>query len=71
MAAGILILGTYALVVWAMAYADDVSYVVAFRQISIPMGVALGWYFLGEALHGPKVVGVLTILAGLLLVVLG
>lgn len=70
MAAGILILGTYALVVWAMAYADDVSYVVAFRQISIPMGVALGWYFLGEALHGPKFVGVLTILAGLLLVVL-
>jgi len=71
MAAGVLILGTYVLVVWAMAYADDVSYVVAFRQISIPMGVALGWYFLGEALHGPKIVGVLTILGGLLLVVLG
>lgn len=71
MAAGVLMLGTYALVVWAMAYADDVSYVVAFRQISIPMGVVLGWYFLGEQLHLPKVLGVLTILAGLLLVVLG
>lgn len=71
MAAGVLILGTYALVVWAMAYADDVSYVVAFRQISIPMGVALGWYFLGESLHRPKVLGVAIILAGLLLVVLG
>ncbi|SDW13830.1 EamA family transporter [Marinobacter mobilis] len=71
MAAGTLILGTYALVVWAMAYADDVSYVVAFRQISIPMGVAMAWYFLGEKLHPPKLAGVAVILAGLLLVVLG
>ncbi|MEQ9546225.1 MAG: EamA family transporter [Marinobacter sp.] len=71
MAAGVLILGTYALVVWAMAYADDVSYVVAFRQISIPIGVALGWYFLEEPLHSPKILGVVIILAGLLLVVLG
>lgn len=71
LAAGVLMLGTYALVVWAMAYADDVSYVVAFRQISIPIGVALGWYFLNESLHPPKIIGVLVILAGLLLVVLG
>jgi drug/metabolite transporter (DMT)-like permease len=71
MAAGILILGTYALVVWAMAYAEDVSYVVAFRQISIPIGVVLGWYFLGESLRAPKILGVLTILVGLFLVVLG
>lgn len=71
MAAGVLILGTYAMVVWAMAYADDVSYVVAFRQISIPISVALGWYFLGETIQAPKILGVLTILVGLLLVVLG
>ncbi|PCM43237.1 EamA family transporter [Marinobacter sp. ANT_B65] len=71
LAAGVLILGTYVLVVWAMAYADDVSYVVAFRQVSIPIGVVLGWYFLEEPLHPPKIAGVLTILAGLLLVVLG
>ncbi|SFM70382.1 EamA family transporter [Marinobacter zhejiangensis] len=71
MAAGTLMLGTYALVVWAMAYVEDVSYVVAFRQISIPMGVAMGWYFLGEKLHPPKLLGVAVILAGLLLVVLG
>lgn len=69
--AGILILGTYGLVVWAMAYADDVSYVVAFRQISIPIGVAMGWFFLRETLHGPKVLGVGVILIGLGLVVLG
>lgn len=68
---GFLITGTYGLVVWAMAYAEDVSYVVAFRQISIPIGVGLGWYFLGEKLYGPKVLGVMVILAGLMLVVLG
>ena len=69
--AGILILGTYVLVVWAMAYAEDVSYVVAFRQISIPMGVLMGGLFLKESLHGPKILGVSVILFGLFLVVLG
>ncbi|MBZ0332703.1 DMT family transporter [Marinobacter sp. AL4B] len=69
--AGLLILGTYVLVVWAMAYAEDVSYVVAFRQISIPMGVLMGWLFLKEPLHGPKILGVGVILSGLFLVVLG
>ncbi|MFL1465009.1 EamA family transporter [Marinobacter sp. HN1S83] len=71
LAAGVLILGTYGLVVWAMAYADDVSYVVAFRQISIPIGVAMSWFFLKETLHGPKILGVVIVLIGLTLVVLG
>lgn len=71
MAAGALILATYALVVWAMAYTDDVSYVVAFRQISIPIGVVLGWLFLKESMHGPKIIGTGIILLGLFLVVLG
>lgn len=71
MGSGILMLGAYALVVWAMAHADDVSYVVAFRQISIPIGVAMGWLFLKESLHLPKIVGTGVILAGLVLIVLG
>lgn len=68
---GVMIMGTYVLVVWAMAYADDVSYVVAFRQVSIPIGVGLGWFFLGEKLYAPKLLGVGIIVVGLLLVVLG
>ncbi|MDX1755415.1 MAG: DMT family transporter [Marinobacter sp.] len=71
MVGGALIIGTYGLVVWAMAYVEDVSYIVAFRQISIPMGVGLGWYFLGERMYAPKLVGVGAILAGLMLLVLG
>ncbi|WP_203140657.1 EamA family transporter [Marinobacter mangrovi] len=68
---GVMIMATYALVIWSMAYADDVSYVVAFRQVSIPIGVAMGWYFLGESLYRPKIVGVVVILLGLMMVVLG
>lgn len=67
---GIMMLLTYALVVWAMAFASDVSYVVAFRQISIPIGVGLGILWLGERLTLPKIVGVGIVISGLVLVVL-
>ncbi len=67
---GVMMLLTYALVVWAMATARDVSYVVAFRQISIPITVALGICLLGERLNPPKVLGVAIVVVGLLLVVL-
>jgi len=67
---GVMMLLTYALVVWAMAFATDVSYVVAFRQISIPMGVGLGILCLGERLTLPKLTGVAIVITGLLLVVL-
>ena len=67
---GVMMLLTYALVVWAMAYASDVSYVVALRQVSIPIGVALGIALLGERLTPPKVCGVGIVVVGLLLVVL-
>lgn len=61
---------TYALVDWPMAYASDVSYVMALRQISIPITVALGICLLGEHLTPPKLVGVGIVVIGLLLVVL-
>jgi drug/metabolite transporter (DMT)-like permease len=67
---GVMMLLTYALVVWAMATARDVSYVVAFRQISIPLTVALGITLLGERLTPPKLCGVGIVVSGLLLVVL-
>ena len=67
---GVMMLLTYALVVWAMATARDVSYVVAFRQVSIPITVALGITLLGERLTPPKLAGVGIVVIGLLLVVL-
>jgi len=58
----------YNLVLIAMAYVSNVSYVVAFRQISVPLGVLLGVIILKEARHAPKFVGVAIMFVGLVLV---
>lgn len=68
---GLLMMGTYALVVWAMAYARDVSYVAALRQISILIGVAMGIGLLKERFTAPKIVGSVLIFTGLVCVTLG
>lgn len=69
--AGLAIYGTYALVLVAMAHAQNVSYVVAFRQLSIPLGAVGGVLLLKEPSPVPRIVGVLVILAGLVLVASG
>ncbi|MFH1567951.1 MAG: multidrug DMT transporter permease [Gemmatimonadota bacterium] len=69
--AGAAIYVTYALVLVSMAFVSNVSYVVAFRQLSIPLGTVLGVVVLEEPAHVPKFAGVATISAGLMLVALG
>jgi drug/metabolite transporter (DMT)-like permease len=68
---GIAIFTAYSLVLIAMGFARNVTYIVAFRQMSIPIGVLLGLAALGEPLKAPKIVGVLTVTAGLVLVAVG
>lgn len=68
---GFIIFLTYSLVLLAMAYVTDVSYVVAFRQLSIPLGAVLGVLLLKEPGHPPKFLGVGVMFLGLLLVGLG
>ena len=68
---GLGIVGTYSLVLTAMTYASDVTYIVAFRQLSIPIGAILGVVLLGEKQTIPKAVGLGTISIGLLLVAAG
>ena len=60
----------YALVLAAMLLASNVSYVMAFRQLSIPVGAVLGILVLRERVSGPKIAGVLLIVAGLMVVAL-
>jgi drug/metabolite transporter (DMT)-like permease len=67
-AMGVAIHLTYLLVLVSMAFVNNVSYVVAFRQISIPLGVLMGVLVLKEPGHHPKFVGVTIMFAGLLLV---
>ena len=59
---------TYALVLVSMAFVTNVSYVVAFRQMSIPLGVLLSVFFLHEPAYLPKFVAVILMFAGLILV---
>jgi drug/metabolite transporter (DMT)-like permease len=62
---------TYALVLVSMAYVADISYVVAFRQFSIPLGAVVGIGLLGEPAYWPRIAGVALMFAGLLFVALG
>jgi len=65
---GAAIYGTYALILVAMAFVKNVSYVVAFRQLSILFGTVLGVFFLQEPRCPAKFVGVTVMFAGLVLV---
>ena len=62
---------TYTIVLVSMAFVSDVSYVVAFRQLSIPLGVVLGVVLLREKLYAPKLVGALLMFGGVVIVALG
>ena len=61
----------YALVLLAMGYVSNVSYLQAFRQMSLPVGFFAGLLILKEKGTVPKYVGMVLIFAGLLCVALG
>jgi drug/metabolite transporter (DMT)-like permease len=67
---GVLIVGTYGLVLAAMEYATNVSYIAAFRQLSIPMGAVLGILVQKEPAYPPKLASIGIIFAGLVLIML-
>lgn len=61
----------YTLVLVAMGYARNVSYVVTFRQMSIPLGAAAGMVYLGEEKSPIKIIGIAAVFLGLVLVGFG
>jgi drug/metabolite transporter (DMT)-like permease len=69
--AGLAIQITYGIVLVSMAFVNNVSYVVGFRQLSIPLGAALGILVLKERLHPPKFAGVVIMFMGLILLAMG
>ena len=68
---GIGIYLTYGFVLASMNYVTNISYVAAFRQLSIPLGAIFGISLLKEPCHPPKIVGILTIFIGLVMVATG
>jgi drug/metabolite transporter (DMT)-like permease len=65
---GILVMGAYGLVLVAMSLSSSVSYIVAFRQLSIPIGALLGMTVQKEPRHFPRLAGISLVFAGLILV---
>jgi drug/metabolite transporter (DMT)-like permease len=65
---GVIINLTYGMVLAAMAFVTNVSYLAAFRELSIPLGALLGITLQKEPAPRPKIIGVGVVLAGLLLV---
>ena len=63
---GILIAASYLLVLIALRDGASTQ-VLAVRQLSIPVGVLLGWRFLRESMTPPRVIGSALITAGCLL----
>jgi len=67
-ATALLNFGAYWLVLWAYQLARRASYVVAFRQFSIVIGVVIGFVLFKEKGAAVRVTGTLLITAGLLLI---
>jgi drug/metabolite transporter (DMT)-like permease len=68
---GVVIMATYGLVLASMAYVTNVSYVAAFRQLSIPIGAMLGLTLQHEPRYLPKLIGIGIVSVGLVLVGVG
>ena len=62
---------SYALVLVAFAFVDNVSYVVAFHRLSIIIGAALGVVILKEQPYPIKIIGISVVFIGLICVALG
>ena len=69
--AGVAIVAAYCLVLAAYGFARNVAYVVAFRQVSLPLGAMFGVVFLGERMSPARFAGAALIVGGLILVGLG
>jgi drug/metabolite transporter (DMT)-like permease len=69
--AGIGIHLTYVIILISLAFVDNVTYVVGFRQLSIPLGVTLGILILKEKPFLPKITGVVIMFTGLIMIAVG
>ncbi len=60
----------YIFILIANGFVTNVSFVQAFRQMSLPVGVALGIIFLKEKCYPARIAGVFLVVAGLIITVL-
>lgn len=67
---GIFNCGAYTLVLGAMRFVDNVSYVQAFRQMALPLCAGMGVLLLKEKMNLSKALGIIIILCGLIITVI-
>ena len=65
---GVFSSSAYALILLAMGFVTNVSYIQAFRQMSLPLGVLAGVFILKEPCSQAKLIGIILIVAGLIAV---
>ncbi len=65
---GVICTTSYTLVLLAMMLASNVSYIAAFRQMSIPLGAIMGIILFKESSTRPKLTGIIFIFIGLIVV---
>jgi drug/metabolite transporter (DMT)-like permease len=68
---GIGIYLTWGLVLASLNYVENVSYVAAFRQLSIPVGAIFGMTLLKESRYLPKKIGIAAIFIGIVFAGIG
>jgi drug/metabolite transporter (DMT)-like permease len=66
--AGVGVYLAYSLVLVAMSHVTNITYIVAFRQLSIPIGAAAAVLLLGEKPYAARIAGVGVMFVGLALV---
>ena len=66
-AAGVFSASAYILVLLAMKFVTNVSFVQAFRQMSLPIGILAGIFILKESCSAPKLIGILLVISGLII----
>ena len=71
MLAGVCSSCAYGLILLAMAYVTNVSYIQAFRQMSLPLGVLAGIFLLHERPGRPRLAGIALVVTGLAVTALG
>lgn len=64
---GLIISTTYALVLLAMSYSSNVSFIVALRQLSIPLSVIIGIKYFKEQYSKHKIIGASLMFLGLVI----
>ncbi len=65
--AGLFASVAYMMILVAMTHVTNVSFIQAFRQVSLPLGVCAGIFILKESCSRPKLIGIILVLIGLIL----